>query len=67
MIKITDRINRDSKFFYKITNHNGINLSFFFLYISTNVFNYLHFKNNQILKDEDKFIVKKSRLKKFRK
>ena len=26
MIKITDRINRDSKFFYKITNHNGINL-----------------------------------------
>ena len=36
-----------------------------FLYISTNVFNYLHFKNNQILKDEDKFLVKKSRLKKY--
>ena len=65
--EITDRINnRNSKFFYKIPNHNGTKFSLSsFLYISTNVFNYLHFKNNQIVKDEDKFLVKKSRLKKY--
>ena len=33
------------------------------LYI--NLINYIDFKNNQILKDEDKFLVKKSRLKKY--
>ena len=35
-----------------------------FLYISTNDFNYLHFKNNQLLKDKDKFLVKKELIKK---
>ena len=39
--EITDRINnRNSKFFYKIPNHNGTKFSISsFLYISTNVFN----------------------------
>ena len=45
-----------SELIIKIPNHNGLSS---FLYIATNVSNYLHFKSNQILKDEEKFLVKK--------
>ena len=39
-------------FFYEIPNHNGTKFSISsFLYIASNVLDYLLFKNNQILKD----------------
>jgi hypothetical protein len=60
-------INRNNtRQYYSIPDHRGS--KFFlnsFIYIASSIFNELHKKNDQEVKDEDKFMKKKYKLKKY--